>query len=124
MRMKPFLLTMILPAMLAGQKIILGDKQEWEEYRWRLNDMFSDEGLELHIALEASNTLALIGLVAAGIGMTICPQSLIGFLGHNVDSRPIDHPAFRSEALLVWKRKNRSQQVRGFVEIAKDLTGS
>lgn len=110
----------VKPAMLAAEQIILGDKQEWEEYRWRLDDMFSDEGIDLRIALEASNTLALIGLVAAGLGVTICPQSLIGFLGCNVDCRLIDHPAFQSETLLVWKRKNRSQQVRSFVDLVKE----
>lgn len=113
--------TAITPADLAGQDIILGDMREWEEYRWRLNDLFSSEGVSLKIALEASNTLALIGLVAAGLGITIYPESLIGFLGRNVEVRPIMHPQFRSRTVLVWKRSNRSPQVRAFVDLARHL---
>lgn len=111
----------ITPADLAGQPIILGNMREWEEYRWRLNDMFSSEGIVLDVALEASNTLALNGLVAAGLGITIYPESLIGFLGRNVEVRQIMHPSFRSRTVLVWKRSNRSPQVQAFVQVAKKI---
>lgn len=111
----------VLPADLAGQEVILGDVQEWGEYRRRLGDLFAGEGVALRVAVEASNTLAMLGLVAAGLGITILPESLIGFLGRHVEMRPIRHPDFRSRTVLVWKRVNRSQQVRAFVEVAKRL---
>ncbi len=116
-------LPVITPTDLTGQEVILGDLDEWGEYRWKLNHLFSAEGISLNVTLEASNTLALIGLVAAGLGVTIYPESLIGFLGRNVEVRQIIHPLFRSRTVLVWKRSNRSRQVRDFVEVAK-LTGS
>jgi len=51
--------------------------------------------------LEASNTtLALLGLVAADLGVTVYPESLTGFLGRNVVVRPIVHPAFRIQTVL------------------------
>ena len=75
----------------------------------------------LDIKLEASNTLALLGLVAAGLGVTVYPESLIGFLGRNVEVRPIMHPDFRIQTVLVWKRTNRAKAVRHFVEVAKNL---
>lgn len=68
---------------------------------------------------EASNTLALIGLVAAGLGVTIYPESLIGFLGRSVDVRPIDHPGFRSRTILVWRKNRRSALVDAFVASAR-----
>ncbi len=111
----------IVPADLADQPIILGNMREWEEYRWRLNDLFSAEGIALDVALEASNTLALNGLVAAGLGITIYPESLIGFLGRNVEVRQLMHPSFRSRTVLVWKRSNRSPQVQAFVQVAKQV---
>ncbi|WP_140846835.1 LysR family transcriptional regulator [Paracoccus sp. FO-3] len=109
----------VTPADLAGQEMILGDTHEWDEYRWRLNNLFSAEGISLNVTLEASNTLALIGLVAAGLGVTIYPESLIGFLGSNVEVRQIMHPLFRNRTVLAWKRSNRSRQVRDFVEVAQ-----
>jgi DNA-binding transcriptional LysR family regulator len=112
-------LPVVTPADLASQDIILGDTHEWEEYRWRLANLFSAEGISLNITIEASNTLALLGLVAAGLGVTVYPESLIGFLGRSVEVRPIIHPQFRISTVLTWKRSNRSRQVREFVEVAK-----
>ena len=109
----------IRPADLAEEDLILGDMIEWEAYRWRLNDMFSAEGIAMNVRLEASNTLALLGLVAAGIGVTVYPRSLTGFIGQNVEVRPIVHAAFRVQTVLVWKRTNRSKTVRSFVDVAK-----
>ena len=109
----------IRPSDLAEEDLILGDMIEWEAYRWRLDNMFSAQGVAMKVRLEASNTLALLGLVAAGLGVTIYPKSLIGFLGKNVEARPIRHANFRIETVLVWKRTNRAKTVRSFVELAK-----
>ena len=112
----------VRPADLAGADLILGDMTEWGEFRWRLADLFHSDGIPLQVRLEASNTLALIGLVAAGLGVTIYPESLIGFLGREVEVRPIQHPDFRSETVLVWKRTNRSGPTRRFIEVATKLS--
>jgi len=109
----------LVPGDFRDQPMILGDVREWAEFRWRLNDMFAAEGVELRPTLEASNTLALIGLVAAGLGVTIYPESLIGYLGRNVAVRPISHPAFRSQTILIWRRKNRSSLLKGFLAAAR-----
>ncbi len=111
----------VRPADLAGVDLILGDMVEWGEYRWRLADLFHGVGVALRVRIEASNTLALIGLVAAGLGVTIYPESLVGFLGRNVEVRPIQHPDFRSETILVWKRTNRSGPTSRFIEVATKL---
>ena len=112
---------MVRAADLAGADLILGDMAEWGEFRWRLADLFHSNGIPLRVRLEASNTLALIGLVAAGLGVTIYPESLIGFLGRNVEVRPIQHPDFRSETVLVWRRTNRSGPTRRFIDVATKL---
>jgi LysR family transcriptional regulator, benzoate and cis,cis-muconate-responsive activator of ben and cat genes len=106
------------PHDLAEHDFILGDMNEWDAYRWRLADIFSSEGLVMKVALEASNPMALLGLVAAGLGITIYPESLVGFVGENVSLRPIDDPRFRLETALVWKRANVSKAVRAFVATA------
>lgn len=107
------------PRDLEEEDLILGDMIEWGEYRYRLNDLFNREGIALRPKLEASNTLALIGLVSAGLGLTVYPESLIGFLGNNVETRPIMHSDFRSRTVLVWKRNNRARAVLKFVDTAK-----
>lgn len=107
------------PHDLEGLPIVLGDRAEWGEYRYRLEDAFGQLGLTLRLEHEASNTLALIGLVAAGLGVTIYPESLIGFLGRNVEVRPIHHPLFVSHTVMAWKRTNHTRAVSNFVAEAK-----
>lgn len=80
------------PADLKDQPVILGDVREWAVFCWQLTDLFNAEGIALRPSLEASNTLALIGRVAAGLGITIYPESLIRYLGKSVAVRPILHP--------------------------------
>lgn len=111
----------IEPADIAGQDLILGDTRDWSEYRWRLSDMFSAAGIPLRVRLEASNTLAIQGLVAAGLGITIYPESLIGALGRQVEVRPLHAPGFRIRTVLVWKRANRATQLRAFVDVARQV---
>jgi LysR family transcriptional regulator, benzoate and cis,cis-muconate-responsive activator of ben and cat genes len=114
--------TSLVPDDLRNQPLVLGDQREWAEYRWRLNNLFAAEGIALQPAVEASNTLALIGLVAAGLGVTIYPESLIGYLGRNVAVRPIVHPQFQSQTILAWRRKGRSLLVSNFVKISRKQT--
>ena len=110
----------VRPADLAEEDLILGDMIEWEAYRWRLNEMFAAEGVPLNIKVEASNTLALLGLVAAGLCITVYPESLIGFLGSKVEARAIAHPDFRIHTVLTWRRANRASALRHFVEVVKN----
>jgi DNA-binding transcriptional LysR family regulator len=111
------------PADLSDVPIILGDQREWAEFRWRLSDLFNAEGVALRPEIEASNTLAMTGLVAAGLGVTICPESLVDFLGNRVEARPIAHPDFVSQTALVWRKDNVTPQGPDFVELARAMAG-
>jgi len=109
------------PSELASVPLVLGDMAEWEAYRWRLDEMFASAGVRIAPPLEASNTLALVGLVRAGLGATIYPGGLRALLGAGVVMRPIADPRFRTETILVWKRTNRTASVHSFVQIARKL---
>lgn len=113
---------LIEPRDIVGFDLILGDMVEWAEYRWNLAAMFNANGVPLEVKIEASNTLALLGLVAAGLGITIYPESLIGFVGSNVEVRPITHPEFCSQTILVWKRTNNSSIIKEFIAAAREMS--
>lgn len=113
----------IAPAALSEQPLILGEMAEWDEYRWKLESLFSAEGLPLIPRFETAHTLAIGGLVAEGMGITIFPKSLVSLIGHNVVARRIDHPLFRSRTLLVWRSARPSRELIHFVELAKDVIG-
>jgi len=112
----------ITPEDICSHDLILGDLSEWEFYRWRLSELFSSQGLQFHIKQEASNALALIGLVAAGLGVTVFPESLAETLVGPVTIQKIAHDDFKVDTVLVWNRLNRSRIVSDFVSAAKITT--
>ena len=111
----------IEPRDLAGEPMVLGDMAEWEAYRWRLDEMFAASGVRPVAAVEASSTMALIGLVKAGLGVTIYPGRLSGILGPALVVRPLADDRFAVTTVLVWKRNDRSESMRRFVAIARDI---
>ena len=109
------------PSELAATPLILGDMSEWEVFRWRLDDIFRALGARPVAALEAPDTLALLGLVRAGLGVAIYPIRLSAFLGADFSVRPIADKRFRMETILVWKRTNRAASVLRYVDIARGI---
>lgn len=105
---------------LVDQPLILGQMREWDEYRWQLEGLFGAEGLDLTARFEADHTLAITGLVATGLGITIFPESLISLLDDKVTARPIDNPAFRTRTALVWRRQQNSPELEAFVRLVKE----
>ena len=83
--------------------------------------MFGASGVKPTLALEASSTMALIGLVKAGLGVTIYPGRLSQILGPALAVRPLAGKRFRIATILVWKRTNRTESLRSFVAIARDI---
>jgi DNA-binding transcriptional LysR family regulator len=111
----------VAPHDLAGVPMVLGEMAEWEAYRWRLGEMFGASGVRTAPAVEASSTMALLGLVKAGLGVTVYPARLAAILGPALVVRPIADARFRIATILVWKRNNRTGSMRKFVAIARDV---
>lgn len=103
---------------LANQNLILGSVDMWRDYRYKLKELYEAIDVDMTIAIEVSNTLALIGMVAAGFGVTIYPESLTSLLCHdNIASRPIFDKRFVSETALVWRAQQSNPVVDRFVEL-------
>ena len=73
-------------------------------------------GLDVH----ASQTHAVIGLVSAGLGVALVPESarVIGMRG--VVFRPVTRDAPIARTALAWQAGNGSPLVRGFLETARE----
>jgi len=110
----------VLPEDLADYPLVFGAVSQWGAYRRRISELFSLAGVELRVELEATNTLALIGLVSAGVGVTIFPENLLRLFGHAIETRPIRHPDFRIEMILSWTRINRKATLQKYVGLVKE----
>lgn len=106
------------PEAVAARPLVLGDLAEWEFYRWRLAALFSGRGLDLTVPLQPSNMMALIGLVRAGLGPTVLPESVAPALPGGLAIRPIAADGFVIDTVLTWRRGDASPLVRDFVATA------
>lgn len=103
---------------LAEQAIVLGDTAEWEFYRWRLDDLFGQYGVALDVQFQASTSIAILGLVRAGLGVTILPECLIPALHSDLQAREIRQAGFSIETCLAWRRDSKLKTVLDFIGIA------
>lgn len=110
--------TSIRPEDLDGHPVVLGDTSEWEFYRWRLDDLFGQKGVVLQVEFQASTSVAIFGLVRAGLGVTILPECLIPALHSDLQAREISQSGFVIETCLAWRRDSNLKAVRDFVDIA------
>lgn len=102
---------------LASEPIVVGTDEEWPTFRRIVVDMFQNHGKVLSIGQEASSLTGILGLVTAGVGLTIfC--GMPSFCGEKVIvPRPIatDVPV-RVETHLAWRRSKLNNAMRRFIE--------
>ena len=100
---------------LARYEIILGDLAQWEFYRALIADLFGAQGLTLHATLEASTTLGILGLVAAGQGVSLYPEGLRTVAPRHVVLREIDDCDGHIETILAWRRDRSDPALTQFI---------
>lgn len=87
----------------------------------RIMGMFHREGQLPHVAQEAGEQHTIIGLVAAGLGYSITAEGLMHWGTESVVYRPLAHPNAWVPMGVAWRRADRSDPVRWFVETAREL---
>ena len=87
----------------------------------RIMGMFHRDGQLPHIAQEAGEQHTIIGLVAAGLGYSITAEGMREWGTEGVVYRPLAHPSAWVPMGVAWRRADRSDPVRWFVETAREL---
>lgn len=80
-------------------------------------------GFSPNIVQEAASEQAVIGLVAAGVGVALVSSCLSGLRTDEVVYRPLIDPAASVEYAVVWKRENPSPIVRAFLDVVREVPG-
>ncbi|MCA3572444.1 MAG: LysR family transcriptional regulator [Aestuariivirga sp.] len=102
---------------LAKEELIMGTTSEWPTFRRIVVDAFQKAGQVLSIGQEASSLTGILGLVTAGVGITVfC--GMPRFCGeHMIVPRPIvTNPPITVETHLAWRRAGISGAMRRFVD--------
>ncbi len=105
---------------LAKQQLIIGTNAEWPTFRRIVTNAFQNAGQVLTIGQEASSLTGILGLVTAGMGMTIfC--GVPRFCGEKaIVARPVvTHPPVIVETYLAWRRASTSLVMRRFIETSQ-----
>lgn len=104
---------------LAECEVILGDFVQWDFYRSVIADLFSAQGLSLRPALEASSTLGILGLVAAGLGVSLYPEGLRRFQPRHVAMKDINDCDRQIETILAWRKDHTNPALARFIACCK-----
>lgn len=59
---------------LSATPLVMGSLEEWDTYRWMLDDFFLRKGVIPNVVLETPSISGMIGLVQAGLGYSIFPE--------------------------------------------------
>jgi DNA-binding transcriptional LysR family regulator len=109
------------PAKLATEPFVMFRREPGLLFHDLIMDFCARSGFLPRIAQEASQTHAVMGLVSAGLGLALVPESVrrIGMRG--VAFRPVTRDAPIAQTAIAWQAKNDSPLVRGFLETARDV---
>lgn len=80
---------------------------------------FHAAGLTPHISQEAIQMQTIIGLVSAGMGIALVPQSVSNLKRAGVDYRALAAPVPLVETGVAWRRDNRSPVLSAFLELLR-----
>jgi DNA-binding transcriptional LysR family regulator len=107
-------------AELAAAGLVLGAAEEWDVFRALLGGLFAAEGVTMAPALEPTDTLGILGLVAAGLGVTLYPEGIRRLRPEGVVLRPLAEPGPPIRTVLAW-RSGAGPALGHFVEACRAL---
>src|SRR5215510_1091757 len=71
----------------------------------------------------ATQMLTVIGLVAAGMGLSLVPESMRTVQWKGIVYRPVQDPMPPADLTAVWRRDTTSSVVKAFVDIIREMIG-
>ncbi|WP_420475884.1 LysR substrate-binding domain-containing protein [Noviherbaspirillum sp. ST9] len=80
---------------------------------------FRDAGLTPRIGQEAIQMQTIVGLVSAGMGIALVPQSVSNLKRPGVEYRPLTDRTATFETGLAWRRDNASPVLHTFLELLR-----
>lgn len=108
-------------AALAGEPLIIHPstpRPSWADF---VIGLCRNAGFEPHISQQAIRTSTAASFVAAGLGLTLMPESLKGLVPRGVVYRPLSSPAPTTQILVAHRSGLVSPTVAGLMAVIQDL---
>lgn len=103
---------------LAKESFIMFPFDEGTTLRPQIFSLCREAGFEPQVVMEAREAATVIGLVAAGCGVTILPEIFKGIHLKDICFRRLDNPEMNQTLVLVNRAADKSPLVRAFRDIA------
>ncbi len=104
---------------LAEELFIVPPHEPGWDYADAIFQILRDNGIEPRIAQEARQTLAVLSLVAGGLGVALVPASFSILRLPGVTYRPIKGPSRTTDLTAVWRRNSRTSTIRVFLDVVR-----
>ncbi len=105
---------------LAGEAFLLPPRQLAPGFYEQLAELSQRAGFSLRIGAEASQLQTILNLVAAGMGITVVPESVMQMGGRGVVFKRLPEPEPTMEIAVAWRRDDPSQVLQSFLEVVRE----
>jgi DNA-binding transcriptional LysR family regulator len=107
--------------LLAHEPFVLQSRQLGGGYYVQLMKLCLAAGFSPNVVQEVTETYTIVGLVAAGIGVSLVPQSIRNMRSEGIVYRELEGAATMTEIALAWQRNTHSMTVQNFLTVARDV---
>lgn len=104
---------------LAGEPLVAFSRHEAPAIYEQMRRMCDQAGFTPHIVQEAHPMSTVVGLVGAGTGVAIVPQSMESLAFKNVAYRPLKGTRELSEFFVAWRRDDHAPPVKNFLAVVR-----
>ena len=106
---------------LARESLVMGTIAEWPTLRRVVVDAFQSAGQVMTVGQEAPSLVGILGLVTAGVGITIF-TGMPRFCGEQVIApRPITEPPVIIQTHLAWRRASINSAMCRFIDTSQSV---
>ena len=110
--------------LLAHEPFVLQSRQRGAGYYVQLMKLCLASGFSPNVVQEVTELHAIVGLVAAGIGVSLVPLSTRNIRSQGVVYRELEGAATLTEMAVAWRRDAHSAVVQNFLLVARETAAS
>lgn len=111
-------------AQIASEPLVLCSRQHSALQRDSIAALFRAAGVIPNIHFETDHTQTILGLVAAGIGLSLMPASVQALGAPGLAYRRLKGRGPRLEMAIAWRRDDPSRVLDHFLAVVRDLSPS
>jgi len=107
-------------SMLVNEPFVLQSRQQGGGYYVQLMKLCLASGFSPNVVQEVTESHTIVGLVAAGIGVSLVPSSIRNIRSEGIIYRELEGTTTMTEIALAWRRDADSAIVQNFLAVARE----